>query len=564
MDIRKIIKETINSTLETFYLIVSKGESFVWSKNRLAGWSFTPIEELDTEDIFRSRFKNYDEAEDILNRFSKYRKENLLKYEPKIITVDFIMNKRGEEFPLIESQDLDWIRETPPYILGDFFEERDSICFDDGSKLQHMTCDVNISNDKIVFNVDKEDWLKLMEDIYEEDMWYLGPLPEYGSDYIDNNDYHEFDDEELGYIDHHFSEDQKRRLQEILNVVSPGTDVLEYMGENLRELPKALNHDPLKRIWWVFADNILHELGYVIQRNRWRDIGREYQNILDSYPGVEFNLGFDGDLTVTVPMKYVSENNEINLTNILYGISSILEKGWQDWFYDSWDTSGAEEGITDSINTFLDDAEEFLKDGESFDDYREYDKLVKSLGFGSSESRYRQGYIKKVNGKYWMLSEPNFETNTVTLKLFKGLFYGIPEESYKIPFDKIGEYISNYRLNLGESTDFDWIESEEPMVNPKQLRVGDTFRYHFKWHEDRIFEFVGVERYDGNTFKITSRKPRTKVNGGGIDFTFFKVDKDGNPMDSNRHGFYTGSIFFHGGKFTLVKPRPPVLGVDDY
>ena len=100
MNIRKIIREELNNLSDTFYLLVSKGESFVWSQNRLAGWSFEPIEELDIEDILRSSFRSFNDAEDILNKFSKYRKENLLKYEPKVITVDFILNKRDQNFPI--------------------------------------------------------------------------------------------------------------------------------------------------------------------------------------------------------------------------------------------------------------------------------------------------------------------------------------------------------------------------------------------------------------------------------------------------------------------------------
>lgn len=109
MDLRKIILQEINSTLETFYLIVSKGESFVWTQNRLAGWSFIPIEDLDSEDILRSRFKNYSDAQNVIDSFKRRGRVDLLKYEPKVITVDFVMNKRDYDFPINESSDFDWI-----------------------------------------------------------------------------------------------------------------------------------------------------------------------------------------------------------------------------------------------------------------------------------------------------------------------------------------------------------------------------------------------------------------------------------------------------------------------
>jgi hypothetical protein len=113
------------------------------------------------------------------------------------------------------------------------------------------------------------------------------------------------------------------------------------------------------------------------------------------------------------------------------------------------------------------------------------------------------------------------------------------------------------KTDVNESEgDFDWMGKGVILDDPRKLNHGDIFRYDFRWHDSSDFQFVGLDDYDGQRFKIVGRRPRTKVEGGGVDYTFIKVDEDGNSVDSIRHNLHTGTIFFHGGTFTLLEKAP--------
>ena len=129
MNLKRIIREELEARLGTLYLIVSDDENFIYGSNKFGGKSFEPIENFTPEKILKSAYQNQEDANEKI-KWAEYYKNSADKfpnskrsipelialdfmgYNPKIITVDFIIQKRDEKFPMIESEedDLDWIR----------------------------------------------------------------------------------------------------------------------------------------------------------------------------------------------------------------------------------------------------------------------------------------------------------------------------------------------------------------------------------------------------------------------------------------------------------------------
>ena len=53
----------------------------------------------------------------------------MLKHNPKVVTVDFILRKRDESFPIIESNELDWIKNVDPFSGGEYYDDSKSDLF---------------------------------------------------------------------------------------------------------------------------------------------------------------------------------------------------------------------------------------------------------------------------------------------------------------------------------------------------------------------------------------------------------------------------------------------------
>lgn len=125
MDIKKIILEEISLTLDSFYLVVSKDENFLYTRNTFGAYSWKQIKELSLKQIINSDFRDYEEASrwvsDMVNNV-RHTLTNSPKglggQNVKIVTVDAILNKRSEVFPIKESKkgnDLDWIKNYVPF-----------------------------------------------------------------------------------------------------------------------------------------------------------------------------------------------------------------------------------------------------------------------------------------------------------------------------------------------------------------------------------------------------------------------------------------------------------------
>lgn len=125
MNIKKIILEEISLTLDSFYLVVSEDENFLYTRNTFGGYSWKQIKELSLKQIINSDFRDYEEASrwvsDMVNNV-RHTLTNSPKglggQNVKIVTVDAILNKRSEVFPIKESKkgnDLDWIKNYVPF-----------------------------------------------------------------------------------------------------------------------------------------------------------------------------------------------------------------------------------------------------------------------------------------------------------------------------------------------------------------------------------------------------------------------------------------------------------------
>lgn len=125
MDIKKIILEEIALTLDSFYLIVSKDENFLYVRNAFGGYKWQPIKSLTLKQIINSDFRDYEEASSLVNDMINSVRHTLVNspkgldgQSVKIITVDAILNKRSEVFPIKESKksdDLGWLKNYVPF-----------------------------------------------------------------------------------------------------------------------------------------------------------------------------------------------------------------------------------------------------------------------------------------------------------------------------------------------------------------------------------------------------------------------------------------------------------------
>tara|TARA_R110000822_G_scaffold200725_2_gene338228 strand:- start:350 stop:1051 length:702 start_codon:yes stop_codon:yes gene_type:complete len=126
MNLKRIIREELSALSDSFYLLVSGDEKFIYGTGKFGGDSFEPVENFDAEAILRSRFRTEDDALEKISWAEYYKgkrnelgeiADDMLKHNPKVVPVDFILRKRDESFPIIESDDLDWIRDQNPPIL---------------------------------------------------------------------------------------------------------------------------------------------------------------------------------------------------------------------------------------------------------------------------------------------------------------------------------------------------------------------------------------------------------------------------------------------------------------
>jgi hypothetical protein len=345
--------------------------------------------------------------------------------------------------------DFGWAKEVNPFQPGKFFDE-DDICFDDG------TCEVNINNNEIKFIVDWNDWMEWV-DLSDDNSWYVEPLLYHGTYY--DGDYYEFDSDEFNYSGYHITNPQKERFQKILDFTTKGKEKIEnFIGnDDMWGLENALRYPRLIDLLEDLSSDYLNELGYAVQKNRWLSLGEGMEDSIKK-SGADWGL-YAGNLEISVPMEVVWKwygNGVENLSDLLIKVSEpITDQAWYDWFYEDFNTDGAE--VEQYFDQFLDKAEEFLEESDEIEEMDKKLNILDSLNMkkiNSGWSRWGNQYKREnSNDTIWYIKVDNdFEKAELELYHKNDNRYSTEaKRKFKIPFEKLPQYIDQYSLKL-EST----------------------------------------------------------------------------------------------------------------
>jgi hypothetical protein len=273
-------------------------------------------------------------------------------------------------------------------------------------------------------------------------------------------DYEEFD-----YAGYHMSSEQKERLEKIVKLISPNIDLEEYLNDNLNDLEKHLLISQIKRYWDTLQNRFIEILSYKIQENRWNSIAEYYRTLtLGSDNKFKFPVKFKKSysrwydtIEITLSTKdliTILEKNTVNndLSKALNELSSIVTNvSWYDYFYEEWDTSGAEWEIRDAFDKFLSNSEEYIDENpeEFMEQKKFYDRLQK-LGFKPTAG-YGNVWSKNddVDGWIWVADEIDLESNKLRLRKTKRMSGGTdPKNVFQINFDDLPFYLSQYRMDI--------------------------------------------------------------------------------------------------------------------
>ena len=358
----------------------------------------------------------------------------------------------SESFPIIESNELDWIKNVDPMSGGEYFNDSKEICFGDSQR----HCDVRINNEYITFYFSESDFSDIWEEYgyqYEDEWWILKPIILNGVPYDGEGDWHEFDSDEFNYSYYHFEQDQLNRVNEILKTVGSDKDVGEF-EDSMNSLIQELKHPKLQSMYDGLIGDYLNELGYIVQANRWVSVSRAWQNVIDE-AGVSVRIDNMGDIVIQVPLevayeKYYNTSEVTNLTDLMNVIIKKLgNNNWYDWFYEEWDTSGGEERIDNVIYDFLDKAEDYLE-SENFEKWKKVLSDFEKLGIKTVSSYwYNFNQFQRENPNQdtiWLIKfKDNF--NKADLMLYKkqnSSYYSnenVLKQYGDVPVEEISKYI---------------------------------------------------------------------------------------------------------------------------
>lgn len=359
----------------------------------------------------------------------------------------------------IEDSELDWLREIPSFIPGKHFEEEE-ICFNTYGE----DCEVNISDDETVFVLDYEDWRDKISEGFGDSEHIIEPLLE-NPNYDGGGDYYDFDEEEFNYAGYQMNPEQWERLQKIVNLFSPETDLENYTNENLNDLERILNNKEIRSYWETLKYRYLEIIGYQIQENRWKSIGDYYKTLTSGGDNVykipvtfkKKSSRWSDEIEITVNtndlINLLYQKNENDLSRALDILSSIITRpNWYDWFYEDWDTSGSEADIADAFNKFLDNTETYIEEeSDEFNEQLEFYAMLKKLGFVNKRFGGDR-WVKDIpDGGLWVISKIDF--NNYKLKLEKRETDNIwvaPKEgnTFIIDFEDLPTYLSQYRMDF--------------------------------------------------------------------------------------------------------------------
>jgi hypothetical protein len=357
----------------------------------------------------------------------------------------------SESFPIIESNELDWIKNVDPMSGGEYFNDSKEICFGDSQRY----CDVRINNKYITFYFSEDDFRELWDDFghsFDDEWWVIQPIIQNGVPYDGDGDWHEFDSDEFNYSYYHF-EDQLNRVNEILKTVGSDKDVGEF-EDSMNSLIQEFKHPEIQSMYDDLISDYLNELGYIVQANRWVSVSRAWQNVIDD-AGISVRIDNMGDIVIQVPLevayqKYYNTPRVNNLTDLMNAIITKLGNNtWYDWFFEEWDTSGGEEKIDNVIYDFLDKAEDYLE-SENFEKWEKVLSDFEKLGIRTVSSYwYNFNQFQRENPNQdtvWIIHLKN-NFNKANLKLYKkqnSSYYSnenVLKQYGDVPVEEIPKYI---------------------------------------------------------------------------------------------------------------------------
>ena len=367
----------------------------------------------------------------------------------KIISEE--LSALSESFPIIESNELDWIKNVDPMSGGEYFNDSKEICFGDSQRY----CDVRINNKYITFYFSEDDFRELWDihGDWGEDEWILRSLWENGTPYDGDNDYYELDLDEFNYSYYSFSDNHIDRFNEILRTVGSGDSVDNFQDE-MNSLMNVLKHPKIQYMFDNMANEYVNELGYIVQRNRWLAISDQWDEVTKK-AGVGVNMLHD-DIVIKIPIEKAHQkyyNNGVNdLTQLFKAIIEVLsDTNWYEWFMDGWDTDGGEDRIDTVLNNFLDKTEDYIE-SEGFEKWEKVLSDFEYLGIKNRQNSYRYNYhqLERENpndNTIWIIILKG-DYDKVDLKLYKkhsSTYYyrneDVYENHYDVPLEEIPKYI---------------------------------------------------------------------------------------------------------------------------
>lgn len=374
--------------------------------------------------------------------------------------------------------DFGWIRDIPAFLPGKYFDDN-NVCIDVDDD-----CEVTIQDDKIVFNIDLDEFISRWGSY--DDEYYLKPLIQNswaGEIYDGDGDYYEFDSDEFNYSGYQVEDQLRRRFTDFIMEVDKdldSDDVNNFFNDHMLGIEDHLRYPRLYNDFDNLVGEVLSALGYAVQENRWLSISRTFINRMEQIREmgveVEFEHGRWGheNLIITVPMEVVNQihrKKQFKDLSELYAwiISPINDISWADWFYDEWDSSGASDRINEAWRVFLDNAEDYLEN----EDYQEERKFV-DYCYDVLKSK---GWVLRGDGpNRFNKVDPNIRTLTHNLDI----------DSLKSSFIKSRGFINGKTWNSRQNS---WRDSNEITT---EIQNGDIYET-FKKFLDEVESRAGIK-----------------------------------------------------------------------
>ena len=323
-----------------------------------------------------------------------------------------------------EINDFDWTKDVAPLPLGDEFQS-DDLVFEDDPDYK-----INMFDNKVVVNLSKNHFIKDFMGYNEYCEFYLEPFLQYGPDYEPYDIDSEYDSYDERYVISYLHDEEKQQLTEMIknNLGFKNFNIEDYvrdcseLNSFLQMLPITDWHD-----WDRFVTDLLSDVSYHINHNRWVSLGRLYEEKLNEceFEYLDYLNSNRSLVTITYRMNQINDDLTTTIYNSLKPISDVC---WTEVWYDDYDVSGYEENVAGYFEYFYDNFETLYDDGEL-----DILKEISKIGFNIELVLEKRGI------KYEIL-EIDYSGEKVIL--------AYNDNKVSIPIDELGEFIYNEKLDF--------------------------------------------------------------------------------------------------------------------